>query len=79
MLADDCSGTGDFKHASDLVKFIKNHHCSKFTIGVAGYPQMHPESPSKEMDLAYLKDKVRYPSVKWLITRSIRVVNARNS
>lgn len=48
---------GDFSYASDLVKFIKqvSKDCC---IGVAGYPEGHPESESIEKDIYYLKKKV---------------------
>ena len=46
----------DFKHASDLVEFIK--HKTDLSIGVAGYPEGHIESPDLDTDLKYLKQKV---------------------
>jgi methylenetetrahydrofolate reductase (NADPH) len=46
----------DFKYASDLVKFIKNNW--DFCIGVAGYPEKHPEAESMASDLKHLKEKV---------------------
>jgi methylenetetrahydrofolate reductase (NADPH) len=46
----------DFKYASDLVRFIKNNW--DFCIGVAGYPEKHPEAKSMEEDLRYLKEKI---------------------
>ncbi|XP_043517508.1 methylenetetrahydrofolate reductase isoform X2 [Frieseomelitta varia] len=42
----------------DLVRFIRNQFDDIFCICVAGYPEMHPESSSKEMDLIYLKEKI---------------------
>ena len=47
---------GDFKYASDLVGSIANR--SDICIGVAGYPEKHPESPSFEKDIEMLKYKV---------------------
>lgn len=57
-LADSLSEDGDFEHAADLVAFIREQYGETFCICVAGYPEMHPESPSKELDLHYLKAKV---------------------
>jgi len=47
----------DFVFASDLVTFIRKHYPS-MGIGVAGYPEGHPEAASMEMDLQFLKHKV---------------------
>jgi methylenetetrahydrofolate reductase (NADPH) len=46
----------DFKYASDLIKFIKSNW--DFCIGVAGYPEKHPQSPKMEEDILHLKEKV---------------------
>ena len=46
----------DFKHANDLVAFIKSK--TDLSIGVAGYPEGHIESPDLDTDLKYLKQKV---------------------
>lgn len=46
----------DFTHASDLVAFIK--HKTNLSIGVAGYPEGHIESPDLDTDINYLKAKV---------------------
>ena len=47
---------GDFKYASDLVSYIARR--GKFCIGVAGYPEKHPESLTFEKDIEMLKYKV---------------------
>lgn len=50
--------TSDFHFASDLVSFIRAEYGQYFTIVVAGYPIPHPESPTPEDDLHWLKRKV---------------------
>ena len=50
---------GDFKYAIDLIKFVIKYFKDKFCICVAGYPEMHPESKSKDEDLQNLKAKVK--------------------
>ena len=45
-----------FGYANELVEFIKQN--GDFSIGVAGYPEVHPEAPDMEHDLINLKKKV---------------------
>lgn len=45
-----------FQYANELVKFIKRR--TSLSIGVAGYPEGHKESLSKEIDLKNLKKKI---------------------
>ncbi len=45
-------------HASELVSLIRERHGSRFSIGVAGYPEKHPEAPDAETDLLRLAHKV---------------------
>lgn len=47
----------DFKYACDLVRFIKKGF-PKMGIGVAGYPEKHPEAPSMDEDCRHLKAKL---------------------
>jgi methylenetetrahydrofolate reductase (NADPH) len=46
-----------FAHAAELVTFIKKYY-SQMGIGVAGYPEGHPETPNRLMEIDYLKQKV---------------------
>ncbi len=57
-----------FRYANELVEFIRNESGSDFTLGVAGYPEGHIESPSKEEDLKNLKKKVN-AGAEYIITQ----------
>ncbi|WWD20602.1 methylenetetrahydrofolate reductase [Kwoniella shandongensis] len=46
-----------FKHADDLVRYIRAEHADYFCIGVAGYPTPHSDSENEEDDLHWLKVK----------------------
>jgi methylenetetrahydrofolate reductase (NADPH) len=56
----------DFPHASDLVRAIKRfndagrhpHSRRGFAIGIAGFPEGHPDTPNRLMELDRLKAKV---------------------
>jgi len=47
----------DFPHAIDLVRFIKKNFPS-IGIGIAGFPEGHPETPNRLKEIEYLKEKV---------------------
>jgi len=56
---------GDFQHAADLVRFIREFNESGahpqprgFGIGVAGFPEGHPDTPNRMAELDHLKAKV---------------------
>jgi methylenetetrahydrofolate reductase (NADPH) len=49
---------GDFRHASELVGFIRAETGDWFRIDVAAYPEMHPQARSPHDDLANFKRKV---------------------
>lgn len=48
---------GGLRYASELVTLIRSAH-TEMGIGVAGYPEKHPEAPDHDNDLANLRRKV---------------------
>lgn len=54
---DGSESTGDFRYAKDLVKHIRAKYGNHFCIGVAAYPEGHPEEPDDEKTLQYLLEK----------------------
>jgi methylenetetrahydrofolate reductase (NADPH) len=48
---------GDFHSGEEFVAFIRRHY-PQFKIGVAAYPEGHPEAVDKKSDLTYFKKKV---------------------
>jgi methylenetetrahydrofolate reductase (NADPH) len=46
-----------FPHAADLVAFIKKRF-PQLGVGVAGFPEGHPETPNRLKEMEYLKAKV---------------------
>lgn len=50
-------GKEGFSNASELVGFIKKHFPS-LGIGVAGFPEGHPDTPNRLKEMEYLKAKV---------------------
>lgn len=52
----------DFQHAIDLVKFIRkfqNHPDKRgFGLGVAGFPEGHPATPNRLLEMDYLRQKI---------------------
>ena len=66
---------GDFPHAADLVRFIKAFNASGahpdprgFGIGVAGFPEGHPETPNTLRLMDHLKAKVD-AGADWICTQ----------
>ncbi|ASQ90190.1 methylenetetrahydrofolate reductase [NAD(P)H] [Prosthecochloris sp. GSB1] len=49
--------TKDFPHAIDLVHFIVENF-PDIGIGVAGFPEGHPETPNRLKEIEYLREKV---------------------
>jgi methylenetetrahydrofolate reductase (NADPH) len=50
---------GDFHYANELVEFIKSQYNNHFYIEVAAYPEIHPESKNRQIDLRYFSDKIK--------------------
>jgi methylenetetrahydrofolate reductase (NADPH) len=48
---------GGFRYASEMVRFIRSEGF-RFCLGVAGYPEGHPESSGREADWDRLKNKL---------------------
>jgi methylenetetrahydrofolate reductase (NADPH) len=64
LRGDPPQGAEDFRphpdglsYASELVRLIRDSY-PQFTIGVAGYPEVHPEAIDLHSDIAHLKHKV---------------------
>jgi len=55
-IPEDGNINGEFKYAYQLVEYLKTK--GDFSIGVAGYPEGHPEAESLEKDTEYLKTKI---------------------
>ncbi|WAC18706.1 methylenetetrahydrofolate reductase [NAD(P)H] [Luteolibacter sp. SL250] len=52
---------GDFPYAADLVAFIRKFsekHGHDFGIGVAGFPEGHPATPNRMLEMDHLKAKM---------------------
>lgn len=45
-------------YARELVEFIRKHTGDHFELEVAAYPEVHPDAPSYEQDVLYLKEKL---------------------
>ena len=55
-----------FRYANELAAFVKSR--GTFTVGGGCYPEVHPEAPSAEVDLANLRRKLD-AGVEFLITQ----------
>lgn len=49
---------GEFKYASDLVKFIKDTRGDEFHLEVAAYPETHPQARNCDVGIKWFKHKV---------------------
>lgn len=66
---------GDFPHAADLVRFVRRFNASGrhpdprgFGIGVAGFPEGHPETPNTLVQMDHLKAKID-AGADWICTQ----------
>ena len=50
---------GDFHHAIDLVRFIREKFADSFHLTVAGYPEKHPQAQSYASDMDYFIEKLQ--------------------
>lgn len=57
-LPSGAASAGDFRHASDLVAFIRKETGDWFRIEVACYPEFHPQARSAGEDLRNFKQKI---------------------
>jgi len=59
LRGDTPSGMGVSKpiYAKELVEFIRRETGDHFHLEVAAYPEIHPDAPSYEADIAFLKGK----------------------
>ncbi len=49
---------GSCKYAVELVRLIRDEFGDRFSVGVASYPEGHPESPNMEWEIKYFALKV---------------------
>jgi methylenetetrahydrofolate reductase (NADPH) len=49
---------GACRYAVELVRLIRERFGDRFSVGVASYPEGHPESPNMEWEIRFFKEKV---------------------
>ncbi len=49
---------GACRYAKELVELIRGRFGDHFSVGVASYPEGHPESPNMEWEIRFFKEKV---------------------
>ena len=57
QLGPDGQGSPDFPYAVDLIAYIRRRY-PHFSIGVAGFPEGHPETPNRLTEVELLKHKI---------------------
>ena len=62
----DC--TSDFAYAADLITYIHSFEGGSFGVGVAGFPEGHPETPNRLVQMDHLKAKVDCGAV-WICSQ----------
>ncbi|MGY0505237.1 methylenetetrahydrofolate reductase [NAD(P)H] [Luteimonas sp. e5] len=50
---------GELRHASDLVRLIREEHGEHFRIKVAAYPETHPQAADAQADLEHFRHKMQ--------------------
>jgi len=59
---------GGLRYCYELIDLIRSVGGDYFNIGVAGFPEVHPNTPTRELDIAYLKEKVEH-AAEFVITQ----------
>ena len=49
---------GGCRYAVELVRLIRENFGERFSVGVASYPEGHPESPNMEWEIRFFREKV---------------------
>ncbi len=57
-----------FSYAYQLCDLISKSYSGQFSFGVAGFPEGHPETPNKDLDINYLKNKIEH-GAEFVITQ----------
>ena len=53
----DGGAAGDFHYAVELIELVRD--VGDFSVGVAAFPEVHPQSPDRATDRRWLADKLR--------------------
>lgn len=57
-----------FEHAIELVRLVHAHASGDFSVGCAGFPEVHPAAPDMETDVGHMIDKVK-AGVDFILTQ----------